>query len=892
MLALTWQLALLPRPVAAQAPLGVRFIDIQPLEDALPGLTFDVQVVAENTGSTTWTNAAQFHLSYHWLDADGQVVIWDGLRTRLSGDIAPGEHLDLSMSVLAPETPGALILQVDMVQEGYAWFSDLEGNEPTFVSITVADVPFVAGLPSRPDRVYWGVFGRMAILLAALSAHFALWVVWLRRWMPIARREERVFDIVLAATASLFLVLQALLFSVGLGYGRVLLGLGLCHGLCALLSPWLPRARAPQAQHASVRRRPACPRWQSLLRAAASSAGASLGVGLLLVWAFHSVRYYDYTGTDVTYYHLPHALSFMQGRTPWGLLPTSHPYPMGTNVLAAALMLPTRSPLLCQFTNAVFVVLLTAATASILHDVAHVDGWAWAPWVTLLLVHSPLIGGSLTMSADLAYAACTVAQFALLWRIWRRKRAASGDILLIAAGGGLLLATKSLALLTLGLMWGLALAALGAQRLRRRLPLRWSRRQALVSIGATLLVAALGGLWLIRNWVDWGSPIAPRQLGLLDHLPPTVGGKAQPPPLLSVYSDQQSLPGYDYTARFIHYARHWFGDWLAALPIVAALVGMLDLATLARRQQMRQALRLLGPRLELLLLLLLLAIPHLIVFPGLPWSSLERGSGVALRYLMPWVVLGAVMAVSCAFPATARERPLPVGPLLLILLAAIYKTTGQSLGASPALLQMPVAASGAIALALAVCLGWALWLLGAARPAIRHGIWPIGLALVLALANTASQAQIREHARETTRLADLAARYQETGRSPSPQRTLYLLARDHQAACGQGDAPLRFYYDTYVRFPLQFQDASFRTTSLDLLVLGYEPSGVLGHARPLLAFADLPATPCSDFVVAAMEPEELSVLPELVTFLAAQSLTLAPVGQAQPFELWAVQPAP
>ena len=151
-LALTLQLTLLSRPVVAQAPLAVRFTAVEPLGEAFPGVPFDVRVVAQNTGSVAWTDADQFHLSYHWLDAARQVIVWDGQRTRLPHNIAPGESLEAILSVAAPEKPGPLVLQVDLVQEGHAWFADLAGSEHLLVDVTIADVPFVAGLPPRLDQ--------------------------------------------------------------------------------------------------------------------------------------------------------------------------------------------------------------------------------------------------------------------------------------------------------------------------------------------------------------------------------------------------------------------------------------------------------------------------------------------------------------------------------------------------------------------------------------------------------------------------------------------------------------------------------------------------------------------------------------------------------------------
>lgn len=62
-------------------------------------------------------------LAYHWFDMDGGVVVADGDRTRLKGDLEPGKSMTLDALVVAPEKPGRYRLQFDMIQESVAWFS-------------------------------------------------------------------------------------------------------------------------------------------------------------------------------------------------------------------------------------------------------------------------------------------------------------------------------------------------------------------------------------------------------------------------------------------------------------------------------------------------------------------------------------------------------------------------------------------------------------------------------------------------------------------------------------------------------------------------------------------------------------------------------------------------
>jgi Subtilase family len=95
-------------------------------------------VTASNTGTATWPagGPTPVHLSYHWLDAAGQMVVWDGNRAALATDLAPGQSAVIAMTVASPPTVGAYRLRLDLVQEGVTWFS-AQGVTPRELAITV-----------------------------------------------------------------------------------------------------------------------------------------------------------------------------------------------------------------------------------------------------------------------------------------------------------------------------------------------------------------------------------------------------------------------------------------------------------------------------------------------------------------------------------------------------------------------------------------------------------------------------------------------------------------------------------------------------------------------------------------------------------------------------------
>ena len=87
------------------------------------GTTFVVPVTVTNTGTDTWKSTAPglVNLSYHWYDAAGATVVWDGARTPLGGDLPPTQQRTVQLAVTAPAQAGAYLFRVALVQEGVGW---------------------------------------------------------------------------------------------------------------------------------------------------------------------------------------------------------------------------------------------------------------------------------------------------------------------------------------------------------------------------------------------------------------------------------------------------------------------------------------------------------------------------------------------------------------------------------------------------------------------------------------------------------------------------------------------------------------------------------------------------------------------------------------------------
>jgi hypothetical protein len=93
--------------------------------EARPGDLIEIPIQVVNTSVRRWESAGTqpFALSYHLLDEHGEVITYDGIRTPLSRDVAPGQIVTLDAVIAIPAEPGVYALEWDMVQEAVSWFS-------------------------------------------------------------------------------------------------------------------------------------------------------------------------------------------------------------------------------------------------------------------------------------------------------------------------------------------------------------------------------------------------------------------------------------------------------------------------------------------------------------------------------------------------------------------------------------------------------------------------------------------------------------------------------------------------------------------------------------------------------------------------------------------------
>jgi hypothetical protein len=111
------------------AAYGVTWVDDVTPSTMGAGADVSVNVSFSNAGSMSWNagGGTPVRFSYHWRSGacpNNNAWTWDGLRTLLPGNIAPGGDVTaLDATIRAPGSPGTYCLVYDLVHEGVTWFS-------------------------------------------------------------------------------------------------------------------------------------------------------------------------------------------------------------------------------------------------------------------------------------------------------------------------------------------------------------------------------------------------------------------------------------------------------------------------------------------------------------------------------------------------------------------------------------------------------------------------------------------------------------------------------------------------------------------------------------------------------------------------------------------------
>lgn len=97
------------------------------------GRSATVRVRITNASNHAWPPAERsgLHLGYRWLDEAGGNSGDPGESVALPAEVRPGCSITLKLRIDAPAETGMRLLEIDMVDEGIAWFSEKKSRHPT-----------------------------------------------------------------------------------------------------------------------------------------------------------------------------------------------------------------------------------------------------------------------------------------------------------------------------------------------------------------------------------------------------------------------------------------------------------------------------------------------------------------------------------------------------------------------------------------------------------------------------------------------------------------------------------------------------------------------------------------------------------------------------------------
>jgi FkbM family methyltransferase len=116
-----------------------------------------LSVTVSNESSVPWRSQGKNpeHLSYHWLDTDRKMVVFEGKRSLIpEPGIPQGESRRCTLIVDAPPLPGRYVLQATLVREGICWFENEDGFTPFCLEIEMEPAEAPQGSPTgmTPDE--------------------------------------------------------------------------------------------------------------------------------------------------------------------------------------------------------------------------------------------------------------------------------------------------------------------------------------------------------------------------------------------------------------------------------------------------------------------------------------------------------------------------------------------------------------------------------------------------------------------------------------------------------------------------------------------------------------------------------------------------------------------
>lgn len=114
-----------------------------------PGQVSVINIKVKNTSDVIWWQRGgettdrtdnKFYIAAgnKWVHKDGKLTSETEGHNGIPKDLKPGEETEMSLQITAPKQPGEWFIELDMVQEGVAWFHE-KGSPTTRVKVQVVN---------------------------------------------------------------------------------------------------------------------------------------------------------------------------------------------------------------------------------------------------------------------------------------------------------------------------------------------------------------------------------------------------------------------------------------------------------------------------------------------------------------------------------------------------------------------------------------------------------------------------------------------------------------------------------------------------------------------------------------------------------------------------------
>lgn len=129
----------------------------------------NVTVRLKNTSQVSWLSEEdsdgkiQINLGYRWLRNNGFVFKAGDERSPIPYTLDPGQGVELTLNIKAPEFGGDYLLELDMVQEGVCWFKE-KGNRSKPIPVEVDGPQYSISYGQRVRRLFSNYRNRLSDL--------------------------------------------------------------------------------------------------------------------------------------------------------------------------------------------------------------------------------------------------------------------------------------------------------------------------------------------------------------------------------------------------------------------------------------------------------------------------------------------------------------------------------------------------------------------------------------------------------------------------------------------------------------------------------------------------------------------------------------------------------